>query len=198
MPRKPTQSDWNRFARGAGRRTKRLVQKYADEKLTAQEFREQFRDLLADRHGRAGYLGRLRGGADWEFDDDDREFGQVIADAEDEFLEAFAMDLDLGRYRTPKGDPDVAAINRRAQMYVKKLRATSNEAFTGTAATDDHIHWIMAAAEHCEDCKRMARNSPYAPEDLHIYPGSGETACLTNCKCRLKRDSDHVEGFRAE
>lgn len=198
MPRKPTQSDWNRFARGAGRRTKRLVQKYADEKITAQEFREQFRDLLADRHGRAGYLGRLRGGADWEMDDDDREFGQVIADAEDEFLEAFTMDLDLGRYRTPKGDPDVEAINRRAQLYVKKLRATSNEAFAGTAAADDLIHWIMAAAEHCPECKRWAREGPYTPETLPAYPGDGKSTCVTNCKCRLRRDSDNVEGFRAE
>ena len=198
MARTPTQSDWNRFARGAARRTRKLIEKYAAEEITAQEFGNQFQDLLADRHGRAGYLGRRRGGADWEFDDDDAAFGELIAEEEQEYLDQFVLDLALGRYRTSKGEPDIEAMDRCVQMYVRKLRGTSNEAFAGTAASDDQIEWRMSASEHCTDCKTHAANSPYAPEELPTHPGQGGTQCLTNCKCRLYRVSDKREGFRAE
>lgn len=196
MARTPTQSDWNRFARGAGRRARRLVEKYADETITAQEFGDQFRDLLADRHGRAGYMGRRRGGDDWDFDDDDREFGEVIADGEEEFLSQFVLDLALGRYRNGKGEPDVEAINRRAQLYVRKLRGTSNEAFAGTVALDDLVEWIRGSGDTCVSCRTWAEGGPYAPEDLPAYPGDGKSECLTNCNCRLRRQSDRREGFR--
>jgi hypothetical protein len=198
LPRTPTQSDWNRFARAARRRARRLVEQYAAEKITAEEFGERFRDLLADRHGRAGYLGRRRGGADWDMDDDDREFGEVIADDEQVFLDQFVLDLALGRYRTAKGEPDVEAMDRRAQLYVRKLRGTSNEAFVGTADSADEIEWHLSAAEHCADCRSYGAGSPYKPDALPAYPGDGKSACITNCKCRLRRVSDKREGFRAE
>lgn len=198
MARTPTQSDWNRFARGVRRRARKLVEKYAAETITADEFGVQFRDLLADRHGRAGYLGRRRGGDDWEFDEDDALFGEIIAEDEQEFLDQFVLDLSLGRYRNGKGEPDIEAIDRRAQMYVRKLRGTSNEAFAGTADTEDEIEWLMSASEHCQSCRDLAAGSPYKPDELPTYPGSGGTSCLTSCRCRLKRVSDKREGFRAE
>ena len=45
--------------------------------------------------------------------------------------------------------------------------------------------------------KRSPPDRPIPRETLPTYPGSGDTECLTLCKCTLERN-DGVEPFKAD
>lgn len=197
MLRRPSQSDWNRFESGARSRIDKIVNAYAAEKIDEKQFGDRMLSLLEDRHARAGFLGRQRSGDLAPFDEDDRRFGQLIADEESEFLDAFVSDLAAGRYRGAKGDLLTDQVRTRAQMYAGRLLGTANEAFAGTAEPTELIYWRLGGAEeHCGECPDLAAGSPYRADSLPTYPRGNQTPCLFACRCFLER-SDGTIGFKS-
>jgi len=89
-------------------------------------------------------------------------------------------------------------VKSRQDLYAQKLRGTANEAFVESGEDNEEYDWILGGTErHCEDCPRIAALSPFTKETLFAYPCSGDTECLGNCDCVLKRVSDGVKGFSA-
>ena len=84
-----------------------------------------------------------------------------------------------------KEDMSEAAIKARAAIYAGSVRATYGRSrypgllqYPGDGNTkcltnclcslderDDGIHWVLAAAENCEDCQAMAAGGPYRVHD---------------------------------
>jgi hypothetical protein len=188
MPRRPSQSDYTRFFNAVSGRMDGLIDGYEAGRYDEAELHDRMAGLLADRHGRATYLGRARGGDLSPYDDDDRTFGLLQAELEEPFLTAFMDDLRNGRYLDGDGLLKGTQVRYRAHMYVERLLGTASEAFVLASYEDELIFWMLGAVEdHCDDCPRLAAGGPYRPSALPTYPGASATQCVTKCKCHLQR-----------
>lgn len=166
----------------AGQDVRALVSALVSGDLTPAEWSDQMLETLAHAHAEAGYRGRLRAGDLAPYDRDDLRFGQLVAQEQMAWLWKFQRDLEGGRYGT--GEPDAAAIQRRAAMYVTRLYGTANEAWGLTV--NEPLWWRLGDSEEsCRSCPRLAEGSPYAPGALRVWPKSGATECNINCKCRV-------------
>lgn len=164
-------------------------------RVTIERWADKITALLVDGHSRAWQLGRLHAGDKSPLSDDDRLIGRGIVDNEQQWFEKFISDLEDGRYDLPDGTVNYKAIEARLNLYIGKYRATSAESWVEAGDELEEYEWVLGPEEHCTDCPRIASRSPYAKDELFAYPGSGDTECLSNCNCVLKRLSDGVESF---
>jgi hypothetical protein len=171
----------------------RLVKRYTKGGMSATEFGRRMDAIITMGHADAALYGRWRAGDLSPREHDDARFGVLMSRTEKPFLDEFVSDLQLGRY-VKDGEIRDAAIRARAQMYVSKLGGTANETFVLASDPGMLLRWRLGAAEHCEDCLRLADKGGYHPWELPTYPKAGRTKCLTNCKCWLER-SDGRHGF---
>ncbi len=81
-----------------------------------------------------------------------------------------------------------AQIRARSQMYMESSREgyeRANQRVQEALGMDEEI-WVVGVADHCVDCVAFASLGWQKIED-DAYggatPGSGGTACLTNCHC---------------
>lgn len=172
--------------------TERLAQAAVEGRISPRAFGDRMAALLEDAHTEAVLLGRMHAGDLSPAERDDAEFAARVVDAEAEFLAGFVEDLSDGRY-AEKAD----AAASRASLYASRVAGTANEAFV-LASEDTLWVWELGAPEtgHCEECPRLAANSPYTTAELPATPRSNQTPCMQNCSCRLIR-ADGVEGFGA-
>lgn len=181
----------------AGKRgeVKDLVFRHVAGLLPPHEFGAELQQILLRGHAMAGYLGRRRAGDMAPYDQDDTEFGRMIAAEQQQFSTKFTQDLADGRYDGEDGRPMALPILRRAEMYVHRMRGSANEAFV--LASDprrDLFWWRLGDTDTCPDCPRIAAGSPYDGRNLPPPPGTAATACRTNCACHIER-GDGVTGF---
>lgn len=174
--------------------------------ITAKDYIRLGRTLIREAHERADYLGQVKAGVRKPFGAVNREVGQRIAAAEADFLKGFRDDLDNGRYkRKNQGGQGAAARKARAWLYAKKLAGTANEAWArnvlvlrerpkGETRASVMARWVLADAEHCEDCIAEAAKGERPLSDFDRWPGDGSTKCITNCRCSLEM-ADGAEGF---
>lgn len=201
LARRPTQSEFARVVRGAEKQIDRLVLRYATGKITAKEFTSGMETLLENRHAQAATMGRNRAGDYVAQTEDDRLFARMVMEGrpddagQSHYLRGFLEDIYNGRYTDEEGNPRVSAIRQRARSYTGRLTGTANELFTLSSVLYAFT-WKIGGTEHCEDCPRLAANSPYAWSDLPTVPGANRTQCKYNCRCYLIR-SDGITGFRA-
>lgn len=197
MPRRPAQAAFNNLYSSTARALSGHVDRLTRGDLDTQEWREKSHRTLEQKHARAAYLGRKRGGDFSDFNDADVEFGISVAADEAEFLADFAAEIEAGDYTDAEGNLDAERVKRRVSLYCFRLLGTANEAFTLTSEYDALFDWLLGAAErHCRDCPRLASNSPHRLDDLETMPGMNQTECMSGCNCRVKRRSDGIEGFR--
>jgi hypothetical protein len=190
-----TDAVFARFVDQAAGDVREIVESLAAGKIGAPEWAGIMLDALAEAHAQAAFLGRQRAGDRAPFDQDDTRFGQLTAQEEWPFLEGFARDLEAGRYTSFFGSLDVAAIDRRAQMYVARTFGTANEAL-GLADGGD-LWWILGEGPglvHCSQCPALAAGSPYRPGELHVWPLGNSTPCYQNCRCEI-RTASGLRGF---
>lgn len=154
--------------------------------LTPAQWSDQMLETLVQAHAEAGYRGRLRAGDLAPYDRDDLRFGQLVAQEQMAWLWKFQRDLEGGRYGT--GEPDAAAIQRRAQLYVTRLYGTANEALALVAGDDEEWVWSLGVGDTCSGCIRLAQNSPYRGRPPTM-PKMGQTPCLANCLCSCQASS---------
>lgn len=84
---------------------------------------------------------------------------------------------------------------RRINMYGKALRAAFWAGQVLADLSDAWWQWVPDAVEHCSDCVYLAtggkfKNGIYSARELAklgVWPGSGDTQCLTHCRCELKK-----------
>lgn len=89
------------------------------------------------------------------------------------------------------GELSEAQIKARMRMYVNSARQAFEKAKKKSKinAGYKYVRWTLAPAEHCEDCIVFADMGWQLIEDDPFdgcVPGSGCTACLTNCLCSLE------------
>lgn len=183
------------------RRLRAAALQLAGEETTDREFAEGARREIALAHAEAACLGRSLAGA--------RAnpalmtaIGRAEAELDAAYLMDFTVDLVAGRY--DEDDAGEAGLGRRAMLYAKRLRGTANRAWAGVQVSRASAAgppkqglaalWVLGAAEHCGDCIEEAGEGWRPLGDLSRYPGDGQTACLSNCKCHLLL-SDGSQGF---
>jgi len=192
---KVSQASLERVVSGTRTQINKIVLDYSTGKLSARRFEESMTQLLEDRHARAAVLGRQLAGDSRARNVADDAFARIVLKQEKEYLRNFTNDLLQGRYTDEEGNPKVSVIQQRALSYTGKLVGTANEAFAA-GSQGFSFDWVMGGAEeHCEDCPRLAANSPYAWDALPTVPRANATQCKFHCRCYLKRN-DGLDGFQ--
>jgi hypothetical protein len=166
-----------------------LLANYFDGKIGADEWADRFDGLLFDGHVDAIILGRNLAGDGEPKTALDEATAELLMNSERGFINNFKADLIEGRYADAP-----AGAEWRSDLYASKLRGSANDAWVTYGPQDQEITWVLTAQENCADCPILADFSPYTPLNLATTPGLGDTECLANCKCILRR-SDGSEGF---
>lgn len=194
--RAPRQSDYAALQASTADDLARLASSLASETIGSTEWYLRFANILLERHADAWVLGRRLAGDSSPYDVVDELVGRAKADQENEWLMRFLGDVESGRYRDDDGRLMEAQVAARSRMYSGKLRGTANEAFVEASPADEEFEWRLGGVEaHCSDCPELAAMSPWRKDELGTWPGDAGTPCLTNCKCRLVRESDGLSGF---
>lgn len=193
--RKATQAAFSALVLAVLARMNRQFDRYGAGRIHLEDLHSNLRDVLANGHARAAYLGRSRAGDTSPFDEDDRAFGGHVADGEQAWLEPFMEDVRAGRYGTE--ELDLEAISRRSAFYALKLRGTALEAWALTMDPETLIYWrTNDESLHCETCPYLEAHGPYKASDMPTYPAAGSTDCLTECNCDLETQ-DGQKAFQA-
>lgn len=121
-------------------------------------------------------------------DEDLVRIARSARDAESFYFRGFASDLaaEDERYLNADGSYNVDAVHRRMRMYEGRMRGTANTGWVDSQPDGTQFYWVLGASEHCEDCEWWASGNPHTAASLAVVPGSNDTACLFNCRCRLE------------
>lgn len=94
------------------------------------------------------------------------------------------------------GELSEAQIYARSRMYINSSRDAYERALGRASIAQGYTEhrWVMAPAEHCDDCIALASlgwipitESFVSPSSgAATTPGAGDTLCLTNCKCHIE------------
>lgn len=172
----------------------KLITKLVDNKAVSIFGADSYASI-AESHGHAAFLGRRLAGIPGPYSEADAAFGKATAREQAQFLAKFVGDIESGKYTLDDGSYNDAAIRRRADMYVKRLVGTANEAWAQAQPDGMDITWTLGDADHCDDCVDLAAGSPYNEQNpLPTTPGSCETQCVANCQCELE-NADGDRGF---
>lgn len=87
-------------------------------------------------------------------------------------------------------------IYARAQMYINSSREAYETALRREVPNRGYTshRWVLSATENCADCLALAgegwkdATEPFVSPSTGVetVPGSGDTLCLTNCKCNIE------------
>ena len=93
------------------------------------------------------------------------------------------------------GDLAEGTIRRRSEMYINSAREAFEREKEKAArkAEQNEVWWKRTAEESCEDCVAFEQMGwrpvdpwPYMIGGRKARPGTGDTICLTSCKCGLR------------
>ncbi len=175
----------------------RLADGWAEGLLSARSFADAMDEVLLTAHTQAVVIGRTHAGDDAPEEADDRRFAETVVEGEHDYLQAFREQMDTGRYLTPEGHRDGAAVARRAEHYAGRLTGTCNEVWALTLPEDTLLTWTLARSEEgqsCADCPEIAGRSPFTPATIPTYPGRNETLCRGSCRCSVTTQAG-LSGF---
>lgn len=167
----------------------RIANKYRAGEIEDLQFRDQYSAEIKRLHEKMYALGIDLSGSSTT-PEDIEAVGVMMRDFEQTFIQGLAQDIANGRYADSEN-----GLANRVQMYANKGSSTASRGFLDGSPDQDEFYWDMTIAEHCEDCPYLEASSPFLKETLYTTPRGGDTACLSNCKCRLVRGSDGQTGF---
>lgn len=75
---------------------------------------------------------------------------------------------------------------KRLEMYSATLRSMYTSAKVIHAPAHTVFYWKTTPGEKCSHCLFLAKMSPYTKENIPTVPASGDTKCLSNCRCHLE------------
>lgn len=158
-----------------------LLGRYTAGAITIPELQQAVHDLLTETHAGGVAFGRWRAGLMAPLSDADFLAGRAIADEQILYFARFTEAL-------ANGDISEAQAAARMDMYAMRVRGTASQAFLESSDSEALFYWILTAAEHCPDCPFLASQNPWLSSELYTTPGAGDTQCLSNCKCVLRRE----------
>lgn len=162
--------------------TATLANYVAEDMISASDWRLLMRREIKDEYVRQYLIGK--GGraqmtqADWG------SIGGMLKEQYG-FLDDFARQI-------AEGTLTEGQIRARSQMYIRSAREAYERAHgrVAGAAGMDEVRWVLnAQAENCPDCEEFQDMGWQRVEDdpyNGAFPGSGDTVCLTNCRCHLE------------
>jgi HK97 family phage portal protein len=167
----------------------RLTHTLADGGIDGDTFREELGNILADAHAKSYAVG-IRSAGGTITADEAAATGQRIADLESAFIDGFVHDLTTGRYDGDAGiDFENGLLQQRIDLYAQKVSSTATSGFVDGSDDTAEFAWDLGKVEdHCQDCPYLAENSPYDKSTLYTTPRAGDTPCLGNCTCTLRRN----------
>lgn len=159
---------------------------------TPNQFKHHARKEFKKMYYKAFELGAESTGLNLDYfklPDEDYRWLDKIRKAEYKYLEKFIDDV-----VNQRGKMDYHA---RMDMYVDAIDGVFDAGrVDAMPSAGTKIWWRLSPAEHCSDCLDLAGRSPYTPETLPTTPRSGDTKCLSNCKCTLRityKTPDYVD-----
>lgn len=173
------------FSQGA---TRELAKALADGVIDPFEWRRIMREQIKDEYIRQALLGA--GGRNNMNPTRWGSVGGGIAD-QYKYLENFYIDIVLG-------DLSEGQIAARAGMYINSAREAYNRQIGITAGLlgFDEVMWVLdlGTDNHCQTCLDRAAmgwqpvmaDGGFPDAGGSVFPGDGNTICLTNDKCRLE------------
>lgn len=198
---KPTQRDYLALRNRSDAALAKIVRTYATTGKGAAYFGKAAAAELVQQHAKAVALGRaLATGGSRAVTAADRVKARGIVmgkDGEASFLANFVKDLKSGRYTDEDGNPKVKSIQGRAELYSRKLAATSTRSFIEASGEGFTFTWRLTPGENCADCIALAARSPYTADSIPTVPSNSDTICRSRCRCAIIR-SDGVKGFSGD
>lgn len=148
-------------------------------KLTQDEFVELQRKAIKKAYTEAYTLGKVFGtGGNSVLSDVERRSIVSQVTKEVGFMSGFASDLLSQSGTLPYG--------KRMGMYVDGLDAVFGFGRLVYMPEDVQIIWKLGYTDkHCSDCLMFSKNNPYTKKTLPGYPKSGNSKCLSNCRCSI-------------
>lgn len=105
------------------------------------------------------------------------EYLRGAVESEASYAKQMARELRDGSSRWTRQD--------RVQRYAQALDSVAWNAKVESMPDSVEIDWVLGVAEHCDDCLLVAANGPYSKDTLPTVPRAGDTACHSNCRCKL-------------
>ncbi|MDI6781408.1 MAG: hypothetical protein QME49_04800 [bacterium] len=167
--------------------------KLIDEKISIAAWQETMKETIDKHHVSIFETARKEYGGEGDLSKEQLSWLHKEIAEEKKYLKGFRQDIDAGDLVNTSPD----AIRARADLYAGKgntlYQAGKNAAFEGQEVL---IYWTLGIpmTDHCHDCPELADGSPYTPETLPTFPGSGDTACLTSCCCSLTYEFKNDDG----
>lgn len=94
------------------------------------------------------------------------------------YLRGFLQEIKRGKVR--------GSVERRVEMYADTLYGMMMAARVVSTAPNTVIEWVdKHDGRVCAGCKYMRDHSPYTKYSLPTSPRSGDTPCVSNCRCTL-------------
>lgn len=150
----------------------------AADDVTLGQWQSDMRNQIKEEYIRQYLLGR--GGRAQMTAEDWGSIGGQLA-SQYRYLDNFAAEIAAGNL----SEKQIAA---RAELYLRSAHRAFESAWSRANRGLEEVRWNLTAAEHCSDCLDFAgfgwqkvADDPFGG----AYPGSGDTACLSNCRCYL-------------
>jgi hypothetical protein len=113
-----------------------------------------------------------------ELKPEDKRWLETFLTKEFGYWKKFIADVKAG-----KGKLD---HEKRKEMYIMTLRSMYNSSRVIANPPTTIYWWDTTPAEHCPHCLYLQSKSPFTKENLPTVPASGDTKCLSNCRCHLR------------
>lgn len=169
--------DYQRFKTELSGQLQAVLSRAQEMHLSRERLSVWLRGLLHDAYKQAFTMGLKAAGWEGKPEDADHLWLGEFTHEEDTYLNGFLDDFYSGKGKMP--------YVQRLAMYAKSVDAVFWAGKLSGNADDVVIRWNLSPAEHCEDCLRLAGQSPYTKKTLPFQPRSGHTECLSNCQCYL-------------
>ena len=110
--------------------------------------------------------------------DDERRFIAYQTGQEMQYMSKFADDIVNGSGRMN--------YKQRMNMYADGVNPMFEFGNLAYLPEDIVIEWVLGRTDkHCIDCLSFAYGSPYTKKTLPGVPRSGNSRCLSNCRCTI-------------
>lgn len=159
-----------------------LASMVSDGRLTVGDWQGQMRGAIKETYIQQYVSGR--GGIEQMTQRDWGSIGGMVRE-QYRYLDGFAAQV-------ATGELSEGQIGARSRMYIESGREAHERGYERAAqeAGLNEVLWVIdAAAENCNDCLGFAGLSWQRVEDDPYggaKPGTGDTECLTNCRCHLE------------
>ncbi|RYX84197.1 hypothetical protein EON83_10905 [bacterium] len=146
------------------------------------------RSVLREAYREAWMRGREAAGVHSPMRADEKRQLEKMYRAQQNYFLNLLKDKEHGTGKMP--------FPQRIAMYGAALRAAFYAGqVLADLSGDVFYQWTLGAQEHCSDCLKLARSGRwrsgvYSAKELSrigVFPGSGDTQCVTKCGCTLHR-----------